>query len=175
MSTLTPSTCKLCRFVLETAGDRSFLDSVPFREGVGSDVQPDFLAEDDHWIVALNENQAMLGRVYLVLKRHETDVAALTAPEQSSLWKWIAAVKSALDATFAPDHYNYMFLMNVVGHAHFHIYPRYKTARTFAGVDFTDDQWGDHYDPAAARRLDTSVQNALVTLVKKELRIVNSE
>jgi len=162
MSTLTPLTCKLCRFVLETAGDRSVVDP--------ADIQPDVLVEDDHWIVALNENQATLGRIYLVLKRHETDVAALTSTEQSSLWSWVSSVKSALDTAFAPDHFNYMFLMNVVGHAHFHIYPRYRTARTFAGVDFTDDQWGGHYDPAAARRLDDETQEALVLALVERLR-----
>jgi len=167
MSTLTPSTCKLCRFVLETAGDKSVVNP--------ADVQPDVLVEDDHWIVALNENQATLGRVYLVLKRHETDVAELTSTEQSSLWMWVARTKRALDNVFAPDHYNYMFLMNVVSHAHFHIYPRYRTARTLAGVDFTDDQWGGHYDPAANRRLDPSTQSGIVEAIQKELRIVNSE
>jgi len=159
---LVPSTCKLCRFVLETAGDRSVVEP--------ADVQPDVLIEDDHWIVALNENQAMLGRVYLVLKRHETDVTALTSTEQSSLWGLVARTKLALDSVVAPDHYNYMFLMNVVGHAHFHIYPRYRSARTFSGVEFSDDQWGGHYDPAAARRLENETQTALVRALVERLR-----
>ena len=162
MDSLTPATCKLCRFVLETSGDTSCVDP--------ADVQPDVLTEDDHWITSLNENQATLGRIYFVLQRHETDVAALTEAEQSSLWQWVSKVKSALDVVFAPDHYNYMFLMNVVGHAHFHIYPRYRTSRTFADVQFDDPQWGGHYDPAASRRLDGATQGAIVEAVKRELR-----
>lgn len=161
---LTPATCKLCRFVLETAGDASVTDP--------ADVQPDPLGEDEHWIVALNENQAVLGRVYFVLKRHETDVAALSEAEQSSLWWWVSKTTRALGVVLQPDHFNYMFLMNVVGHSHFHIYPRYRTARTFAGVDFDDPNWGGHYDPAANRRLDESVQRALASAITKELKML---
>lgn len=162
MTGLDPDNCKLCRFVLETGGDWSHL--------APADVQPVAVAEDEHWVVALNENQASLGRVYLVLKRHEVDVASLTSAEQSSLWQWTSAVKRALDALFEPDHYNYMFLMNLTAHAHFHIYPRYKESRTFGDAEFVDSQWGGHYDPAENRRLDDSLQSTLAEALTLELR-----
>ena len=161
MDGLTPATCKLCRFVLETAGDSSVVDP--------ADVQPSPLAEDDHWIIALNENQATLGRVYFVLKRHETDVAALTAAEQASLWGWVSKTRRALGVLFEPDHFNYMFLMNVVAHAHFHIYPRYREPRTFGGVEFTDARYGGHYDPSEERRIDDGTQSILAQALTLEL------
>jgi diadenosine tetraphosphate (Ap4A) HIT family hydrolase len=116
-------TCKLCRFI---AGGPT----------VPGEVQPVALAGDEHWIAALNENQATLGRVYLVLKRHEEDITQLSATERESLFRQTSAVKTALTTLFAPDHFNYMFHMNLVRHAHFHIYPRYAAPRRFAGYDF---------------------------------------
>src|SRR5919199_5424295 len=87
------------------------------------------VAENEYWIMALNENQATLGRVFFALKRHETDVTALTADERETLWRFLAEAKEALLALFAPDHFNYMFLMNIDPHVHMHIFPRYRAAR----------------------------------------------
>jgi diadenosine tetraphosphate (Ap4A) HIT family hydrolase len=161
MAELTPQTCKLCRFVLLTSGDDTHVDP--------ADIQPVAVAEDDHWIVSLNESQATLGRVYFVSKRHETDVSALTDDETASLWYWVRRTKRALDCLFEPDHYNYMFLMNAVPHAHFHIYPRYQDARTFAGVEFVDSRWGGHYDPSEERRLDADVQASIADALRQAL------
>lgn len=163
MRDLIPDNCKLCRFVLQTGGDLAHVDA--------GDVMPVALVEDEHWIVALNENQATLGRIYLVLKRHEVDVTSMSECEQTSMWRWSASVKGALDKLFAPDHYNYMFHMNAVPHAHFHIYPRYREPRTFAGARFDDPQWGGHYDPAASRRLDADAQAAIAKALQAELSV----
>lgn len=161
MSGLVPRSCKLCRFVQQTAGDFGVVDP--------SDVQPVPLAENDYWIVALNENQATLGRVYLVSKRHETDVARLSAAELESLWEWVRRTGAALGRLFAPDHFNYMFLMNVVAHAHFHIYPRYAARREFAGEEFVDTRWGGHYDSAEERRLHDGVRDDLAAAIRRAL------
>jgi diadenosine tetraphosphate (Ap4A) HIT family hydrolase len=125
--------------------------------------------DNQHWTMAVNENQATLGRVFFALKRHETDVTRLTADEVSSLWTFLAEAKEALMALFAPDHFNYMFHMNLDPHCHMHIYPRYAAPREFAGQVFPDSRYGDHYDPAENHPLDDATREALVTALRHQL------
>lgn len=125
--------------------------------------------DNDHWTLVLNENQATLGRAFFALKRHETDVAALTPEEVASLWTFLRETKAALSALFAPDHFNYMFLMNLTPHAHFHIFPRYAKSREFAGQEWMDGQYGDHYDPSENCPVDDAAMDALVNALRHEL------
>ncbi len=123
----------------------------------------------DHWTLALNENQATLGRVYFALNRHETDIAALSDAEVLSLWTLVRETKAALTQLFAPDHFNFMFLMNLTPHVHFHIFPRYAGPREFGGETFTDPEYGGHYNPAASRALAPAAEAALVAALRSAL------
>jgi len=106
----------------------------------------DLVGTWDHWHVVVNWNQNYLGKVMLVLRRHATDVTALTANEQAELWRLLGDVKTALLGAFQPDHINYAFLMNQDAHVHMHLIPRYAQRRVFGGTTFTDGRLGEHYD-----------------------------
>src|SRR3982751_718698 len=95
-----------------------------------------------HWHLVVNWSQNYLGKVMLVLRRHATDVTALTMDEQAELWRLLGAVKTALLGAFQPDHFNYVFLMNQDAHVHMHIIPRYAQPRIFAGITCIDGQLG---------------------------------
>lgn len=125
--------------------------------------------QNDFWTLVLNENQATLGRVFFALNRHETDIARLTDPEVLSLWAFVRETKAALTALFAPDHFNFMFLMNLTPHVHFHIFPRYAASRELAGLSFTDSRYGDHYDPAESRALDAGAEAELIADLRRAL------
>ncbi len=127
------------------------------------------VAENEHWRLVLNENQATLGRVYFALKRHETDAAALAPDEVLSLWQFAGQAKRALENVFAPDHFNYLFHMNLTPHVHMHIYPRYQAPRAFAGQTFTDMHFGDHYDPQEVHTLDAVTDNLLVVTLRQAM------
>ena len=106
----------------------------------------DLVGTWEHWHVVVNHNQNYLGKVMLVLRRHATDVTALTPDEQAELWRLLGAVKTALLGAFQPDHFNYAFLMNLDAHVHMHIIRRYAQAQDFGGMTFTDGRLGEHYD-----------------------------
>jgi diadenosine tetraphosphate (Ap4A) HIT family hydrolase len=106
----------------------------------------DLVGTWERWHVVVNHNQNYLGKVMLVLRRHETDVAALLPDEQAELWSLLGQVKTALVGAFAPDHFNYAFLMNQDRHVHLHVIPRYATPHTFAGQTFEDGRVGEHYE-----------------------------
>ena len=125
--------------------------------------------KNDFWTLVLNENQATLGRVFFALNHHETDIARLTDAEVVSLWAFVRETKAALTALFAPDHFNYMFLMNLTPHVHFHLFPRYAQPREFGGQSYTDDQFGDHYDPHASRYMNEADEAALIAALRHEL------
>ncbi len=127
------------------------------------------ILSNDYWTLVLNDNQATLGRVFFALNRHETDVAALTDAETVSLWAFVRETKAALSVLFAPDHFNYLFLMNLTPHVHFHIFPRYAGPRELAGQVFTDSSYGDHYDPAESRALSADAEEQLLAAVRHAL------
>ena len=125
--------------------------------------------QNDYWTLVVNDNQATLGRVFFALNRHETDIAALTDAEVLSLWAFVRETKAVLSALFAPNHFNYMFLMNLTPHVHFHIFPRYAYPREFAGQTFPDSRYGDHYDPAESRTVDADTEQALIDALRHAL------
>jgi diadenosine tetraphosphate (Ap4A) HIT family hydrolase len=129
-------------------------------------LRPYVVLDNTYWTLILNDNQATLGRVFFYLKRAETDVAALTPDERESLWAFLAETKQALTTLFAPDHFNYMFLMNLDAHVHMHVYPRYAQPREFAGQTFTDDHFGGHYDPQQNRPIDAVTRDSLLAALR---------
>jgi diadenosine tetraphosphate (Ap4A) HIT family hydrolase len=118
-----------------------------------------------YWTVVLNENQTLLGRCYFALNRHETDALATTMEEQAELFDLMRDVKTALDALFSPNHYNYVMLMNTEPHVHSHIVPRYSSERVFSGEVFVDGQLGDHYDPSAVKVLADDIFQELTDAI----------
>ncbi len=130
---------------------------------------PFAIIENDHWMLVLNDNQATLGRVFCYCKRPETDVTALTPDELTSLWAMARDAKGALVRLFAPEHFNYVFHMNLDPQVHLHIYPRYSAPREFEGQKFMDGRFGEHYGPDEMRPINASVRHALIAALRHEL------
>ena len=84
------------------------------------------------WAIALNRNQNLLGKTMLVLRRQCGSVTDLSTDEWLDLHREIRRVGAALDSLFAPDLYNYAFLMNQDRQVHLHVVPRYATPREMA-------------------------------------------
>ena len=93
----------------------------------------------------VNRNQDLLGKTFIVLRRHEERVTCLSRDEWLELWGEIDWATERIRVTFAPDHFNYSFLMNLDQHVHLHIIPRYVGRREFAGVIFEDEAYPDGY------------------------------
>jgi diadenosine tetraphosphate (Ap4A) HIT family hydrolase len=87
------------------------------------------IRESEYWRTVINRNQDLLGKVFIALRRHEEDVASVTAAEWDELREEIRWATDRLQAAFAPDHFNYSFLMNVDRHVHLHVIPRYVGSR----------------------------------------------
>ncbi len=118
------------------------------------------------WHSRLNYNQNLLGKLLVVLKRHDEQVAKLSAEEWQELHAQVQRATERLRRAFAPDHFNYAFLQNQDRHVHLHVIPRYATARLVAGLRFEDPDYPGHYAvPGPERRLTTAVLDALAQLL----------
>ena len=102
-----------------------------------------------HWDLYLHENQCYLGRVFVLLKDDEgvDDFLGIEGEVRNEFFSIGEDVKSALKTLFHPDKMNYAALSNTSPVIHVHIVPRYKEPRTFAGMIFKDDRWGQNFAP----------------------------
>jgi diadenosine tetraphosphate (Ap4A) HIT family hydrolase len=70
-----------------------------------------------------------------------------------------------LRRAFGPDHFNYAFLQNQDRHAHLHVIPRYASARVFAGIEFADPDWPDHYRPGVENLVGEGTIDAIAEVL----------
>ena len=65
-----------------------------------------------------NYNQNLLGKLLIVLKRHEEQVAKLSAAEWHELHAQVQRTTEQLRSAFAPDSFSYAILQNQDRHIH---------------------------------------------------------
>lgn len=99
------------------------------------------LAETEHWVVLLRGMQNSAGCMVLACKQDATSLAGLSPAAAAELPGVCADLEAALREAFAFDKINYLALMMVDPHVHFHVLPRYAEPRTFEGVEFRDAGW----------------------------------
>ena len=99
------------------------------------------LREYTHWAVLLRPQQVTVGSLVLVCRSEATSMAEVSAEAFTELQTVTADLEGTLKQVFAFDKINYLLLMMVDRHVHFHVIPRYATPRTVDGVEFPDRVW----------------------------------
>ncbi len=103
---------------------------------------PGTLVRDyDHWVVLLRPAQVTLGSLILAAKSDETAFGRLPPEAHAELARITAEVEAMLDAKIGYDRINYLMLMMVDPHVHFHIFPRYEGSRTIGELTIRDAGW----------------------------------
>ncbi len=108
-----------------------------------------------------NEDQFFPGWVFVVLRRHATELWELSAAERQVLIEDVTRVAEALARVYRPVKMNYELLGNQVPHIHWHLVPR------LAGdPEPRWPVWRVHHDaaplaPAAARERIEALRRAL--------------
>lgn len=95
----------------------------------------------EHWTWSVRPAPSTLGAGVLSLNRFAESFGDLTREESSALAEAVRRVESALTRFSAPDRFNYLMLMMVDSHVHFHVIPRYAAERQAAGMDWVDSGW----------------------------------
>ena len=111
------------------------------------------LHEYRSWVVLLRPAQPTLGSLVLACKEDASSLGAVSAAAWSEVAAATADIERALHATFDPQKINYLALMMVDPHVHFHVIPRYSEPRRWNGVEFPDAGWPGQPDLASAVKL----------------------
>ena len=118
------------------------------------------LHEWEHWVVLVRPAQPTLGSLVLAVKSTVTQFPDLPAAAFIELQTATASIERALRAFADCARINYLMLMMVDPHVHFHVIPRYEGTREFDGAAFPDAGWPKVPDLASAVSLtDAQIEN----------------
>ncbi|HVH72966.1 MAG TPA: HIT family protein [Candidatus Dormibacteraeota bacterium] len=127
----------------------------------GSDAKRLTIFTSEHWTVLVRKSQVTIGSVVLAANRHFTSGSELTPEEAADFPRVVGRLERMLNRAFQFDKINYLCLMMVDRHYHFHVLPRYERAREFAGLQWVDNDWPKPTDLAAAAATDFAVLKRL--------------
>ena len=99
------------------------------------------LKEWDHWLLLLRPAQPTLGSCILAAKSDATAFGDLNPSAYAELATITKEIETTLHQTVDYTKINYLMLMMVDPHVHFHVIPRYQGSRTFDDVDYVDAGW----------------------------------
>ncbi len=113
------------------------------------------ICEWEHWVLLLRQAQPTLGSCILGAKSDATAFGEIDAAAFTELAAITSQIESVLSAATAYSKINYLMLMMVDPHVHFHIIPRYEGTREWQGMSFSDAGWPKTPDLAAAQALSS--------------------
>jgi diadenosine tetraphosphate (Ap4A) HIT family hydrolase len=99
------------------------------------------IADYRHWVVLLRPEQPTLGSLVLAAKSEAEAFSDLPADAFAELATVTAAIEGTLRDAVGYQRINYLMLMMVDRHVHFHVVPRYEGERTAEGVTVPDRGW----------------------------------
>ena len=93
------------------------------------------------WVVLLRPHQTTLGALVLVCKDPVEAFGDISAEAFAELQEVTGDIEAGLGAFRPYQKINYLMLMMVDKHVHFHVIPRYASERQATGVTFVDRHW----------------------------------
>ena len=94
-----------------------------------------------HWCVLLRPAQVTLGSLVLICKEDVTQLADISDAAFGEMKQVVSDIETGLKGFRAWQKINYLALMMVDPHVHFHVIPRYDTDQAFSGTVFRDAGW----------------------------------
>jgi len=125
------------------------------------------VAEYGHWVVLLRDRQATLGALVLACREPATAFSRVTEDGFAEFARVIRDVETGLGRAFAYDRINYLMLMMVDPHVHFHAIPRYAGTREFEGLQFRDPGWPRAPDLGHAHEVGEAQRGALLAFLRE--------
>lgn len=94
-----------------------------------------------HWTWSVRPAQGTLGASVISLNRPAKQWSEVDAGENAGLSQVVQGIEGAVRRQFNHDKINFLMLMMVDQHVHFHVFPRYTSERQFAGRGWADSAW----------------------------------
>ena len=120
------------------------------------------IREYAHWAVLLRPAQLTLGSLVLAAKSEVTAFDELPPKAFAELKQVTGDIATVLGRAVSHARLNYLMLMMVDPHVHFHVFPRYEGERSGGGLTITDPSWPGPPDLGKALKLDDDQIAALV-------------
>ena len=128
---------------------------------------PDTLVRGySHWAVLLRPAQATLGSLVLACNEPATAFSEISADAAGELHTAVQAIERTLTAIWPCKRMNYLMLMMVDPHVHFHVIPRYEEDQQFEGQTFRDAGWPKLPDLGSAVTLEPAQRDSLVAYLR---------
>lgn len=121
-----------------------------------------------HWVVLLRQAQPTLGSLILAAKSDATAFAELPAAAFADLAGVVADIETVLGSAVSYAKINYLMLMMVDPHVHFHVIPRYEGSRSACGLDIADAGWPRPPALGEATALDAEATAAMIAWLRKD-------
>lgn len=118
------------------------------------------IAQFDHWVVLLRPAQPTLGSLVLAAKSDATAFGDLPGEAHAELKRVTATIEAALTSAVGYTKINYLMLMMVDPHVHFHVIPRYEGVRSGGGLSVRDAGWPGQPDLGSAVKIDSEMDGA---------------
>jgi diadenosine tetraphosphate (Ap4A) HIT family hydrolase len=99
------------------------------------------IKEYEHWVVLLRPKQPTIGALVVVHKSDATALSQICADSFTELKIITDEIETALGDLFDFQKINYMMLMMVDPHVHYHVIPRYEQPKDFQGIKCVDKGW----------------------------------
>tara|TARA_A100001037_G_C15054275_1_gene591595 strand:- start:632 stop:1072 length:441 start_codon:yes stop_codon:yes gene_type:complete len=125
------------------------------------------LKEYPHWCVLVRQQHVTLGSLVLVSKSFETNFSDLPSEAFEELHEVIKDIETNLKAHFDYEKVNYLMLMMVDPHVHYHVIPRYSNSRELFGKQHLDGGWPGLPDLSNYVELSEEEIRKLVTILGK--------
>lgn len=97
--------------------------------------------EYSYWVVLVRPAQLTLGSLIVAAKSEATDFGSLPVTHYVELKQVAEDISSACNALIQHEKLNWLMLMMVDPHVHFHLFPRYQGSRQAAGLQIEDQDW----------------------------------
>lgn len=124
------------------------------------------VTEFTHWVVLLRPAQPTLGSLVLAAKSDATAFGDLPGEAHAELKHVTATIEAALTKAVGYTKINYLMLMMVDPHVHFHVIPRYEGVRSGGGMTVRDAGWPGQPDLGTAVKIDNDMDDGLRNWVK---------
>lgn len=129
------------------------------------DEKNNLIKEYKYWKLLVRKEQLKLGSCVAITKRHVASFSEITDEEMKEYAKVVRDIERALKKSFQYDIIHHLLIMFFDKHTHFHIIPRYKKPRNFAGIEWIDDF---HPDPLIQKREHVSQET--LNQIKEEIK-----
>ena len=112
------------------------------------------VVEYEHWVILVRPDQPTLGSLVLASTSEATALSELPPDAFAQLHMAVSDIEAMLKAAIAYEKINYLMLMMVDPHVHWHVIPRYEGVREHKGISIADSGWPKLPNLGEAVKLD---------------------